>query len=693
RVVTFGSQGLFNAGPTVTPGGNIGCPTPDGDVIAAGTLGNNSAACNSGVCAGKDNAVNYSHTPVYVRIAGGGFLEGITQVSKGDGWYFAIAASGDAYAWGFNRRGELGLGDYIDRCHAVPFVLPAGCDFTYPCPGQPRLGADQVVCPVFSQVLHSQVPQTYNTYKYTWEYRASAGDAWTTLEYESDDISYDAAEQLGEYRVVISDERLYVSSLCGPCPLMIDTIVFTEQPSPYVVTACKDDAAELAEFTVLEPEGSEIKWYTGPTGGTELNPSDTDSTIMVPFTSTNTGLGACDMALFAEDISSLQGTVLPGTTSAELAASLGVGGEACGAGSWTADWESNTRNYMMIEVTQDVRMTAASLITGSAGNGTFEIRIFDNNPTGGPYCGGCTPAGSKNAPGTVRYTSPGLVATVTNNQIIEVPMDHELEPGIYWIGIAADGVQARYFNCAKTINNTGAYPTWNNPYSDDTGSDVVTGLMGFRDGNYGTRGAAFNIKFETGTGYTCGRILVCVDSDCVLPITLLNFNAEKEGNNAILHWSTANEQNSSHFVVQKSLNGKDFESLGEVSAAGFSNTIRNYSYTDENLAAGTNYYRLAQYDVDGSLTMSDVVIVNTEAVTGIKVMPNPNNGIFNVLIEGKGQNPVKLILLNTLGQVVSQNEENPNTMVEFNFSNLPSGVYFLHAKTEDGNYVEKIVIE
>jgi alpha-tubulin suppressor-like RCC1 family protein len=107
RVVTFGGRGLFNSGATNTPSGTITCPSPAGDMIPSGTIGdNNTTACNSTSCNGK--ATQWTRTPVYVRTTSGTILTGITQISDGDAWYFAITSTGSAYVWGWNRRAWLG---------------------------------------------------------------------------------------------------------------------------------------------------------------------------------------------------------------------------------------------------------------------------------------------------------------------------------------------------------------------------------------------------------------------------------------------------------------------------------------------------------------------------------------------------------------------------------------------------------
>ncbi|MFN3403240.1 MAG: T9SS type A sorting domain-containing protein [Cytophagaceae bacterium] len=698
KVVTFGARGLFNGGATDQASGvTITCPAL-GDMISSGTLGDANAACNSGTCDGK--ATQWSRTPRYVKsnAAGTTDLSGIKSISDGDAWYYAVSSTGQAYVWGWNRRGELGLGDYTDRCFAVPFTLPSGCNFSDPCPGQPRLGADYSSCPVFSTTLNSQITQDYSTWRHTWEYRAlGATGAWTTVTGPGN-FPTQAVNQLGQWRISLSDTRATVPFLCGPCPVLRDTIVISETPNPYTVAACADNTASLAQFSVTAPVGSQIKWYTNQSGGSALNPSNTNPTITTAFTNTNTTIPGCSRALFAEDISSKQSTLLPATTTAQLATVLGASGEACASGNWQADWDNNAtpRTFLQITVTQEVRITAASLLTGAAGNSNFSIKIYNNNASGGPYCGTCTPAGNKDAPGTLRYTATyptaGTVA-VTDNQIIEVPTNHTLPAGTYWIGVAGSGVQVRHFNCNKATTSTGAAPIWNNPFTEAEG--IMRGTLGMRDNNLGTRGSVFNIKFETGSGYTCGRILVCVSSACVLPVTLLNFDATKRANVVDVNWTTSAEEGSSYFVIQRSSDGNSWENIGTVKAAGNTNRITEYSFIDEKPLGGVSYYRYVQYDLNGQSEEGPIASVEFNDL-GFQIIPNPNSGVFNLLIDGEEKDAYYVDIVNSIGQSMytkTFNTDSGNVNTQISLDAAPAGVYYVIVKTSGKQLVKKMVKE
>lgn len=100
-----------------------------------------------------------------------------------------------------------------------------------------------------------------------------------------------------------------------------------------------------------------------------------------------------------------------------------------------------------------------------------------------------------------------------------------------------------------------------------------------------------------------------------LPVDLVSFSAEPQASHVALAWETASEYNSSHFVVQKSTNGSVFNDLATVKAAGFSSSANTYEAQDFEPTNGLNYYRLKQFDFDGSSETFNTLVVSWNAQT------------------------------------------------------------------------------
>jgi hypothetical protein len=109
----------------------------------------------------------------------------------------------------------------------------------------------------------------------------------------------------------------------------------------------------------------------------------------------------------------------------------------------------------------------------------------------------------------------------------------------------------------------------------------------------------------------------------VLPVTLLNFNGNKDGKTVKLNWQTSKEINTFKYIIERKVNN-EFTAVGTVAAAGNSSTANNYHFTDYTPSTGTNYYRLKIVDVDGKYTYSAVVPVEfTGNISRLSIYPNP----------------------------------------------------------------------
>lgn len=99
----------------------------------------------------------------------------------------------------------------------------------------------------------------------------------------------------------------------------------------------------------------------------------------------------------------------------------------------------------------------------------------------------------------------------------------------------------------------------------------------------------------------------------LLPVVLADFSVNKQNNMAVLQWQTAQEQNSRLFNIERSPDGQHYTLIGSVNAAGNSNSVRSYTFTDAAPQTGVNYYRLKQVDIDAHFTYSDVRVLDFAA--------------------------------------------------------------------------------
>ena len=84
-----------------------------------------------------------------------------------------------------------------------------------------------------------------------------------------------------------------------------------------------------------------------------------------------------------------------------------------------------------------------------------------------------------------------------------------------------------------------------------------------------------------------------------LPVTLLRFDAMRDGSAAIVTWTTASETNNDFFTVERATDATPFQAIGIVAGNGSCSMQHSYSFVDEAPVSGNNYYRLRQTDFNG----------------------------------------------------------------------------------------------
>ncbi len=121
---------------------------------------------------------------------------------------------------------------------------------------------------------------------------------------------------------------------------------------------------------------------------------------------------------------------------------------------------------------------------------------------------------------------------------------------------------------------------------------------------------------------TRGRLNV---GQAILPVELGFLAAEAVNKSARIYWQTITESGSDYFILERSADGRVFEELTKVPAAGFSAEVIDYEFYDRQPYSGQNYYRLRQVDYDGTayeLGMVSVDFLGTAKPT-LGVFPNP----------------------------------------------------------------------
>ncbi|NIJ51497.1 T9SS type A sorting domain-containing protein [Dyadobacter arcticus] len=196
---------------------------------------------------------------------------------------------------------------------------------------------------------------------------------------------------------------------------------------------------------------------------------------------------------------------------------------------------------------------------------------------------------------------------------------------------------------------------------------------------------------EVGEVETVGKTFVnltAVSAKTSLPVTLADFTASKEENGVTLKWRTSEEENSNFFEIQRGIDGKNWEALGQVESAGVSKKLLSYTFRDIDPLAGVNLYRLKMVDHDNSFAYSQIRNVNFESVSAFNVYPNPAAGLIQ--IDTDDWLKVKSIeVINSLGMTVRTLDvakTGSASKKEMNLQTLSAGVYIIKMLLADGTF-------
>lgn len=174
-------------------------------------------------------------------------------------------------------------------------------------------------------------------------------------------------------------------------------------------------------------------------------------------------------------------------------------------------------------------------------------------------------------------------------------------------------------------------------------------------------------------------------ANCLLPMELISFDGAADGCRIDLSWKTASEINTAYVIVQRSGNGSDFKDIGQVTSAGNSTTLQQYTFSDYTMLSAENYYRLKQIDQDGLVEYSDIIQVRTTCIEDnigtLDVFPNPvRDNDLHIRMHANTNEAANLLVMNVSGEVITQREievvEGIN-QIDLQFPKLAAGTYFI----------------
>lgn len=220
------------------------------------------------------------------------------------------------------------------------------------------------------------------------------------------------------------------------------------------------------------------------------------------------------------------------------------------------------------------------------------------------------------------------------------------------------------------------------------------------DDNVGHNWTAFNLTNTTtitaqrgSTGATTiapYQVISFANYEVALPVSLVQFTGVRlENDEVLLRWVTATERDNAHFTVQRSPDGQIFSSIGSKTGNGTTNTVREYSFTDDAPPGGDLYYRLIQTDLNRTDHFSNILLLPAKLLTeaqdfDLRIFPVPTRDVLLLELENYTQGAALISIIDLHGKIWQQQPWTPavgRDNIQMAVNALPHGTYVLQLQT------------
>ncbi|MCZ2299228.1 MAG: T9SS type A sorting domain-containing protein [Chitinophagales bacterium] len=275
----------------------------------------------------------------------------------------------------------------------------------------------------------------------------------------------------------------------------------------------------------------------------------------------------------------------------------------------------------------------------------------------------------------VNFSSNGAIYYVDDVSVI--PLDS--------ITLQADAGEDRVITAGDSVF-IGSYTTGltNVVWYNSSGNIIATNTAGFY---VQPAASTFYVIEQNVCGqYSKDTVYITVG---VVPLVIKNYELKIKNEGVVNKWITLNEINVSHFNVQRSSNGIEFNTIQQTAAK--NNAYNEYSITDAQPLNGVSYYRIEAVDKDGKITYSKTekvqIKIDKEQLT---VFPNPATSVVNIV----SPNIQQVIIYDVTGRIVFNRQLNGVDNTQLNISGIGKGMFFVKVTDKKGHIqTQKLMIQ
>lgn len=183
-----------------------------------------------------------------------------------------------------------------------------------------------------------------------------------------------------------------------------------------------------------------------------------------------------------------------------------------------------------------------------------------------------------------------------------------------------------------------------------------------------------------------------------LAVDISQFTAEKVGSTVQLTWQTRRESNSAFFEIERSLDAKNFTTIGSTKSIGQGEQITTYQFVDVTPGQGNNYYRIKEMDLSSKATFSGMRSVLFGAEGGLMtISPNPASTEFRLSLVNAKVGNYLIQFFDANGHLIQESKyELSESQIDMPFSTAEfgPGLYVVRCTNVDENiqYTAKLSI-
>lgn len=465
-------------------------------------------------------------------------------------------------------------------------------------------------------------------------------------------------------------------------------------------------------FTEIDPTGTNV--FMSTTNGNlfrfaksnETSPID-QTTVMKPANLNNPlFINPFDLDGNSGSIMYFAGGNTSGSTSTGIWRSTDADAETP---SWTYFTNSNVESEQVSAVSVSNTNSANVLYYGTSGGKVYRIDNANSaaaSVTPANITGGSFPAGYVSSIAVDPDNSANVLVVFSNYNVDRIW--YSTNSGTDWTSVSGNltGTSAPSVRWAKmfsvsgtphyfigtstglyyTITLNGGSTTWTQEATTSVGNNIVVAID-------------YRSSDNTLVLATHGRGVFETQVSTPLPVELTSFSGRIDGNSVVLNWQTATETMNYGFEIERREGSGSWANIGFVRGAGYSNSVKNYTFTDRNPDKTTLDYRIKQIDTDGRFSYSNTVKVDFNIPSSFVLKqnyPNPFNPSTTISFSVPFKTTVRLEVFDITGKLMitllNEQKEAGNYSINYNAGYLASGTYFYRLTAGNNSITKKMLL-